>query len=524
MKVTALYVAAEYRGQNELALGKSRLRQTLNFIDAGTAIEQKLISAESATTGIVDEASGDYDMAIIGATRESSLDKTLFGNLPEAVVSQSRIPVIVVREPSGAVPKLLSQARWATQPIRLNVGQRTEAYVRIRRGARPSIDFYVLMGLAAAIAALGLLANSAAVVIGAMLVAPLMSPIAGSGLAIVLGDTRFLRLTFGAILWGALLALLMGFLVGLIPLREPLSAEVLARTQPTLLDVGVAILSGMAVAYALCRTEATAALPGVAIAAALVPPLASAGISLANGFFTEFGGALLLFLTNFVAISSASALVFIVLGFRPTRAQKERQAVRDRTIQIAIVLLILISSLVTLTTYQLAQESADEDRIEEVAEAGVNQVVAAKLADITIGDLDNPILTLDLDVRSPVAIPHQRVVNLQEYIGTELQREVAITLTIIRTTELDPFAPPPATTTPNPTVTPLPTPRTATVENVFGLTVRVEPNSDSDLVTFLDKGDVVNFLEESTASDEGTWQLVEYKGLTGWVLVESLSD
>ena len=524
VNVTALYVAADYLGENELALGKSRLRQTLNFIDAGRAIEQKLISAKSATTGIVDEASGDYDLVIIGATRESSLDKTLFGNLPEAVVNQSRIPVVVVREPSGALPNLLSQARWAAQPIRLNISQRTESYVRIRRGARPSIDFYVLIGLAAGIAALGLLANSAAVVIGAMLVAPLMSPIAGSGLAIVLGDTRFLRLTFGAILWGALLALFMGFLVGLIPLREPLTPEVLARTQPTLLDVGVAILSGMAVAYALCRTEATAALPGVAIAAALVPPLASAGISLANGFFTEFGGALLLFVTNFVAISSASALVFLVLGFRPTRAQKKRQAIRDRTIQIAVVFLILISALVALTTYQLAQETAEEDHIEEVADAGVTQVVGAALADITIGDLNNPILILDLEVRSPVTIPHQRVVNLQEYIGTELQREVAITLTVIRTTELDPFAPPPPITTPDQTMIPSPTPRSATIENIFGLTVRAEPNSLSDLVTFLDEGNIVNLLDETTTNDEGTWQLVEYEGLTGWVLIEPLSD
>jgi uncharacterized hydrophobic protein (TIGR00271 family) len=454
--VTALYVAAEYRGQNELALGKSRLRQTLNFIDAQQAIEQKLISSESAMVGIVNEALGIYDLVIIGATRESSLDKTLFGNLPEAVVNQSRIPVVVVREPSGAVPTILSQARWATQSIRLNIVQRTEAYVRIRRGARPSIDFYVLIGLAAAIAALGLLANSAAVVIGAMLVAPLMSPIAGSGLAIVLGDTRFLRLTFGAILWGALLALLMGFLVGLIPLRDPLTPEVLARTQPTLLDVGVAILSGMAVAYALCRSSATAALPGVAIAAALVPPLAVAGISLANGFFAEFGGALLLFLTNFVAISSASALVFILLGFRPTQSKKKRQAIRDRTIQIAVVFLVLISALVAFTTYRLTQETTEEERIEAVAEAGVNQVVGATMAEITIGDLESSTLNLNLEVRSPVEIPHERVVSLQEYIGTELQREVAITLMVIRTTELDPFAPPPPTATPLATITPLP--------------------------------------------------------------------
>jgi uncharacterized hydrophobic protein (TIGR00271 family) len=572
VRVTALYVAPERLGANEEALGRSRLRQTLNYIDAGDRIESKLITAASVTFGIINEAKEDCDIVIIGASLESSLDKALFGNIPEAVVRQSQKPVVIVREPSGTVGTIYRKASWALQPIRLNLRDRTEAYVRIRRSARPDIDFYVLSALAAAIAALGLLANSSAIVIGAMLVAPLMSPMAGTGLAMVLGDTRFLRLTFGATLRGALLALLMGFLVGLIPLRDPMTAEVLARTQPTLLDVAVALLSGMAVAYALCRSDATAALPGVAIAAALVPPLAASGISLANHSLQEFGGALLLFLTNFVAISTASALVFLVLGFRPTTAHKERQAVRSRSARVALILLIIITGIVAITTYRLAQSSTAKTKIREISEMGVSEIIDGKLIEINIGDLGDEILQVDMTVRSARTVPHYQVVELQEFIATELQRKVAMTLTVIPTTQLDPFVPPTftptvtatntptpgptttftptplptdtpspsptttgtATLTPSPTVTvtplptrtpsvtPSPTPLTAAVEHLYGLNLRENPASDSTLLSYLEPGTIVILLEGQEQNRDGTWQLVQVGELEGWLLVNFL--
>ncbi len=514
----------------------------------------------------------NYDIVIIGASQESTLDKTLFGNIPDAVVRQSHKPVLIVREPAGTIGSIFRNLSWKIQPIRLTISQRTQSYVRIRRDARPDLDFYVLIALSSAIAALGLLADSAAVVIGAMLVAPLMSPIAGTGLAMVLGDTRFLRLTLGAIVRGMILALLMGFLVGLVPLRDPMTSEILARTQPTLLDVGVALLSGMAVAYALCRLEVSAALPGVAIAAALVPPLATAGISLANGFFREFGGALLLFLTNFVAISSASAFVFLILGFSPVSAQKERRAVRSRSARVALVFLIVITSIVGITTYRLAQTNTAKARIRQITENGVTDIVDAQLMEIDIGELSAEILQLDLVVRTGSSVPHSKVVELQEYIATELQREIAMTLTVIPTTQLDPFTPPTLTPTPtstntptpgptatltatsepsytptqeasatptatmiaSPTLTltpmpthtstptPTPTPPLATVNYVYGLNLRAEPSTNSALLAYLAPGTEVTMLFGQEQNGEGNWHQVQADSLIGWVLLDYL--
>ena len=144
-------------------------------------------------------------------------------------------------------------------------------------------DFFALMFLATTIAGLGLIQNSTAVVVGAMLVAPLMTPIVGVGLGLVQGNIVLVRYAAQSIAWGAGLALVVGLSLGLLlPLPE-LTTELAARGGPSLLDLGVAVLSGCAGAYAMSRPNLSAALPGVAIAAALVPPLASLGIVLANG-------------------------------------------------------------------------------------------------------------------------------------------------------------------------------------------------------------------------------------------------
>ncbi|MBK7918492.1 MAG: DUF389 domain-containing protein [Chloroflexi bacterium] len=159
-----------------------------------------------------------YDLALIGASQESSIDKVLFGDIPGAVVRLSKRPVVIVREPNKRFTNLLGRLSWWLQTLipRLSLKDRTSAYVRIRRNARPDVDYYMLISLASMIASLGLIVDSPAVVIGAMLVAPLMSPIIGTGLATVLGDGRFLKRSLVAVLQGVMLAILVGCVAGLI--------------------------------------------------------------------------------------------------------------------------------------------------------------------------------------------------------------------------------------------------------------------------------------------------------------------
>jgi uncharacterized hydrophobic protein (TIGR00271 family) len=462
VEVTALYVAPEHMGENEVALGRDRLRKTIDYIDGGEKIKSELVTAPTISQGIR-EAAKAYDLVLIGASLESSVDKVLFGNIPDQIVRLSKTPVAVLREPRNSVSRFFSDIAWRLQNVipRLNLSERTETYVRIRRGARPSVDFYVLISLSALIAALGLISNSAAVVIGAMLVAPLMSPIVGTGMAIVLGDVRFLRLAVGAVARGALLAVLLSIPIGLLRVGDPLTAELMGRTQPSLVDLFIALFSGMAAAYALSKSNAAAALPGVAIAAALVPPLATVGVTLSAGYYMESLGALLLFITNFVAITVATAVVFLILGFRPATAQKHRKEVRARSGTIALISLGVITALLLVSTVLLNQQRADSARIREVVEQQLQQVAGAQLMEMTIASFDGGHLELDIVARSTRPIRHQTVQELQEAIGGQLVADgiidsIALTLTVIEVTELDPLQPP--TPTPGPSPTPEPTP------------------------------------------------------------------
>ena len=143
IEVTALWVTADYLGQNEDALGHARLRQVLNFIDAGERIQTKYVTADTVTHGILDEASNDYDLVILGASNESSIDQVLFGNIPGAIVRECGKPVLIIRQPQSRVSQMLGQLAWHLQTLipRMSLSDRTDAYVRIRRSARPQHRF-----------------------------------------------------------------------------------------------------------------------------------------------------------------------------------------------------------------------------------------------------------------------------------------------------------------------------------------------------------------------------------------------
>ena len=572
INITALYIARTTRGSHEEALGRSRLRRTLDFIDADKRIQQKLITTDSVVDGIVNEASQDCDLVMVGSSNESSLDKAIFGNIPDAVVRNSKKPVLIVRQTQDRLDNLAAQITWGIQKVvpRLNRQDRHDVYVQIRHNARPDADFYILIALASLIAGLGLIANSAAVVIGAMLVAPLMSPIVGMGLATVLGDARFLKLSGGAVLRGVLLSIVLGAVAGLVHIGQPLTPELAARIQPSFLDLGIALFSGVAAAYALSHLDAAGALPGVAMAASLVPPLATVGVLLTSGNFRGAFGALLLFVTNFVAISSATAVTFLVLGFRPNPSQKARQEVRSRSARMAVALLVLVSILLIGTSFILGQELSDEAQIEQVVAEQLDSVLNATLTEMKIVSVDNGRLLLDVTARSTHPIYHYQVEELQQSIGTELVdreiiEEIALTLSVIEITTLDPLIPPTATLTPTathtatpgptptatqtptatptytpsptatllptntpttmptetppplPTNTPTPEQETAVVNSPFGLNMRAEPNVESDILAFIPADSVVILLNGAVDTDDISWLEISFDGIAGWV-------
>jgi uncharacterized hydrophobic protein (TIGR00271 family) len=180
------------------------------------------------------------------------------------------------------------------------------------------IRFSIMLALSVAVAVMGLTADSAAVVIGAMLIAPLMTPILTFAASVGLGlPQRAVQAGFLVIV-GSVASIAFAYLLSSVLPEVTLGSEILGRTSPDVRDLIVAIAAGAAGAYATAREDVSAALPGVAVAVALVPPLATTGVVLQLGETDLAEGSLLLFVVNLLAIFASALLVFFLTGVIPT--------------------------------------------------------------------------------------------------------------------------------------------------------------------------------------------------------------
>lgn len=260
--------------------------------------------------------------------------------------------------------------------------------------------FATLLTLSTVIAALGLIADSSAVVIGAMLVAPLMTPIMGVAGALVHGDLRRLAVSAAVLLGGTLAAIAVGWTVALATLGtvtiDTMTPQLLARTVPRLLDLGVAIAAGLAGGYVLTHPRAGSSLPGVAIAVSLVPPLAAVGVALELGAGPQARGALLLFTTNMVAIVLAAMVVMIVSGFVPP----ELRALHRGRVRAGFVITALAVVAVTLPLGAHTRELLHDQRFSREVQAAVGTWdPAARLVEVQV-DLGPGRATVELVMAS----------------------------------------------------------------------------------------------------------------------------
>lgn len=437
----AVYVALPDATEADLAQGSRWIQQTLErmreqlatlptvngrslFGEDKIAIDSEVVQADTVSDGIV-KAGSNSDLIFIGASEESLIDQFLFGTLPEQIAKDSPTPVVIVKRHRG-FPRRWLQRLWDSifraLPT-LDGQQQMDVYKRVRRGARPDTDFFVMMGLSAVIATYGLLQGSTAVIIGAMLVAPLFTPILALSLAIVQGDIRLLRLAIEAALKGIVLA--VGLAVALSafsPLRV-VTNEIAVRTSPNLFDLAVALASGAAGAYALAREDVAAALPGVAIAAAMVPPLGVIGVGLALGDSTITLGSMLLFTTNMIAITLAGSITLILLGFRPAAGEKREARLRLGLVT-SIILLVAITVPLAVVFIDAVQQSTARQRIDRVFAA---QFDPDPTVDITSLDFNLERDTVEvwatLNARQPtnMAVAEKLQISLQETLNRDVE-------------------------------------------------------------------------------------------------------
>jgi uncharacterized hydrophobic protein (TIGR00271 family) len=216
-----------------------------------------------------------------------------------------------------------------------------DVYNLLSQGAIPSVEYYVLTVLSCILSTIGLILGATAVIIGAMIVAPLMTPILAFSLGVIWGDIALIRISVQSILkgvfWGIVISAVIAYLIPL----PTLSEEIIMRTHPTLFDVLVALASGIVGAYGYANKRISNTLIGIAIAVALMPPLCTIGIGIGIRSYSVVSGAALLFFINLVSISLAGAVVFWTMKIHPVLA--DQGLVAKRAIwQILISLAILV--------------------------------------------------------------------------------------------------------------------------------------------------------------------------------------
>ena len=232
--------------------------------------------------------------------------------------------------------------------------------------------FWALLVLATVIATSGVISDSTATVIGAMIVAPLMTPILGMVLSVVAADVANLVRSVLLVLGGAAVVVLVAWIIGKLipfPVTAATNAQVAGRIHPHLIDMIAALATGAVGSFALVRSDISDTLPGVAIAISLVPPLAVVGLTLESGRPHESSGAALLFLTNVVAILLSGLVVMAMYRVRSVAIRgpaPSRLSSRAATIFVVVAVIALLIPLAA-TSERITTEALDRANVAPVA-------------------------------------------------------------------------------------------------------------------------------------------------------------
>jgi uncharacterized hydrophobic protein (TIGR00271 family) len=287
--------------------------------------------------------------------------------------------------------------------------------------------FFTLMTFASIISAMGVVTDSTAVLIGAMLIAPLMTPLMAIAISLVMGWPNRLGMAVLIATAGILLAIGIGIVLGLVvpvAISPGTNSQIIARSTPTPVDLITALTAGAAGAYGLSRPDVSDSLPGVAIAISLVPPLSVVGIAYSQADWASGNGALLLFLTNMVAILTMGGITFVLTGVTPLSVVYEGQRrVRTALTSVGLLALIVVGGLL-LNGAQVASDSLDQTRTLKAVTSWLEEAPLHQLVETSVdGDVVNivvigPVAGLaDVDVLAA---------ELSESFGRDIVADVRI--------------------------------------------------------------------------------------------------
>ena len=335
-------------------------------------------------------SSENYDLILLGASDSGLLNRAFFGTLPDRLLKEDGKVAVGVFEAASKRREKIKKGlkQWLLKFIpQLDRDSRVRIYESIEVNSKWSFDFVALICFSTALAALGLMLNSAPVIIGAMLVAPLMTPILGASLSLIQGNRVLMVDCSKSLLFGYFCALILGVLLGIFGSLYGVTDQMQSRSDPDVPDLLIALISGMAAAYCYSRPRLVSALAGVAIAAALVPPIATAGIAIALAEQEIAIGATLLFTTNVVFIVIGASVTFFTLGIR---AKSKRDGMNIWVTRFLLALIIIAAiHIVPLGSALLGKMSSKlslhENRIDKLEKNIHQEVVKFTGMDLYVG-------------------------------------------------------------------------------------------------------------------------------------------
>ena len=285
----------------------------------------------------------------------------------------------------------------------------------LRENAKTSSSYMMLMVLSTLIATFGLFGNSSPVIIGAMILAPLMSPIISLSMGVLRQNESLIKESLRAVLTGMSLGYICALVITWITPLDAYNNEILARIRPNLLDLGVAVGSGVAGAYAHAKKEIAKTLAGVAIAVALVPPLAVSGIGLGWMDWSVFIGAFLLLITNLAGMVLAAALTFLFLGYSPIKLAR-------KGLLISALIVVTISAPLAFGFSKMVRENNIKQSL-----SGVN-IDGKVLREVNVRELTPLRISLRVVSESPMDEIELRNLKkeIEKLVGEELELEVAV--------------------------------------------------------------------------------------------------
>jgi uncharacterized hydrophobic protein (TIGR00341 family) len=282
-------------------------------------------------------------MLVNDAARQKVIDSL------QNVLGSSEDARIVIQPVEAVLPRADVEESDKSKPAAGAGGQtREELYDRIQRGVRLDSTYLLLVALSTVVAAIGLVEDNVAVIVGAMVIAPLLGPNIALAFSVALGDSRLMRQALVTILAGIGLALLMSVVIGALWQDRVQSSEIMVRTDVGLGGITLALASGAAAVLSLV-TGLSSTLVGVMVAVALLPPTATLGMMLGSGQFYLASGAGLLLAVNVVCINLAAKLMFLYRGVQPRTWLEKSKARQSVLISITFWAVALVLLVVTIT-------------------------------------------------------------------------------------------------------------------------------------------------------------------------------